>query len=133
MNVLRIEILASGPPSPLRAGGRTVAESCHRATSAPARLVGLLGTPDLGDDEALWLTRCASVHTWFLRAPIGVAFLDRGGGVLRVVDPLRRWRLASCRGAGAVVECRAGALTRAGVVPGDVLTLAGAAGPPDLR
>lgn len=123
MRALRIEILADGPPTALRAGRRTVAESCHRASSAPARLVGLLGTPDLGDDEALWLTRCASVHTWFLRAPIGVAFLDRAGGVMRVVDPLRRWRLAACRGAEAVVECRAGVLTRAGVVPGDVLAL----------
>jgi uncharacterized membrane protein (UPF0127 family) len=133
VNALRIEILADGPPTPLRSCGRTVAENCHRASRAPARLVGLLGTPDLGDDEALWLTRCASVHTWFLRAPIGVAFLDRGGGVLRVVDPLRRWRLASCRGAEVVVECRAGVLTRAGVAPGDLLSLAAAGGPPDLR
>jgi uncharacterized membrane protein (UPF0127 family) len=124
VNPLRVEILADGPPGPLRCGRGTVAASCHRATTAAARLVGLLGTPDLQDDEALWITRCASVHTWFLRARIGVAFVDRGGGVLRVVDPLPRWRLAACRGAEAVVECRAGLLTRAGVRPGDVLALA---------
>jgi uncharacterized protein len=111
MGALRIDRL-TGPPAPLRDGdGRVIAERCYRAGSARARLVGLLGTPDLADDEALWLEPCASVHTAGLRAPIGCAFLDAGGRVLRVVDPLPRWRAAAARGARAVVECRAGALS----------------------
>ena len=119
MGALRIDRL-TGPPGPLRDGaGRVIAARCYRATSAPARLVGLLGTPDLAPDEALWLEPCASVHTAALRAPIGCAFLDREGRALRVVDPLPRWRVAGARGARAVVECRAGALV--GVAPGDRL------------
>jgi uncharacterized protein len=119
MGALRIDRL-TGLPEPLRDdGGRVIAARCYRAGSARARLVGLLGTPDLAPDEALWLEPCASVHTAGLRAPIGCAFLDAGGRVLRVVDPLPRWRAARARGARAVVECRAGAL--AGVAPGDRL------------
>jgi uncharacterized protein len=116
MGVLRIDRL-TGPPLPLRdGGGRLVAARCYRADTARSRLVGLLGTPDLADDEALWLEPCGSVHAAGLRAPVGCAFLDAEGRVLRVVDPLRRWRAARARGARAVVECRAGAL--AGVAPG---------------
>ena len=96
---------------------------CHRTEGVTARLVGLLATPDLAPDEALWIAPCASVHTAFLRPAIGCAFVDAGGGVLRVVDPLPRWRAAGCRGARGVVECAAGALEEAGVRPGDVLRL----------
>jgi uncharacterized membrane protein (UPF0127 family) len=116
MNWLRVDVLC-GPPAPLLADDGTVlAARCYRATSAAARLVGLLGTPDLADDEGLWLEPCGSVHTLLLRAPIGCAFLDGDGRVIRVVDPLRRSRAVAARGARAVVECRAGVL--AGVVPG---------------
>lgn len=119
MRALRIDRL-TGPPAPLRdCAGRVVAARCYRAASAGARLVGLLGTPDLAPDEALWLEPCGSVHTLGLRAPIGCAFLDAGGRVLRVIDPTPRWRLAGARGARAVVECRAGVL--AGLAPGDRL------------
>lgn len=86
-----------------------------------ARAVGLLGTADPAPDQALWITRCSAVHTWFLRAGIGVAFLDGDGRVLRVVDPLPRWRGAWCRGARHAVEAPRGVL--AGLRPGEVLTL----------
>jgi uncharacterized membrane protein (UPF0127 family) len=116
MRPFRIDRLC-GPAAPLVAGDGTVlAARCYRASSAAARLVGLLGTPDLAEDEALWLEPCGSVHTVLLRAPIGCAFLDGEGRVIRVVDPLPRSRAASARGARAVVECRPGVL--AGIAPG---------------
>lgn len=123
MGALRIDRL-TGPPRPLTAAdGRLVAARCHRADRVLSRAVGLLGTGDLAPDEALWITRCSAVHTWFLRAGIGVAFLDADGMVLRVVNPLPRWRGARCRGARHVVEAPAGVL--AGLRPGEVLTLGG--------
>ena len=122
MGRLRVDRL-SGPPAPLRTDdGRPLAERCHRAGSPLARLVGLLGTPDLALDEALWLEPCSSVHTVGLRARIGCAFLDADGRAMRVVDPLPRARAAGCRGARIVVECSAGVLAAAGVRAGDVLT-----------
>lgn len=117
MGRLRIDQLDPRPRR-LTACGRPLAARCHVAEGPLARLVGLLGTPDLRRDEALWIAGCAAVHTAFLRAPIGVAFVDREGRVLRVRDPLPRWRAAACRGARAVVECRAGVLRAAGVAPG---------------
>ncbi|WP_217913111.1 DUF192 domain-containing protein [Miltoncostaea marina] len=120
MGALRIDRLTR-PPAPLVDGaGRVVAARCHRAATPLARLVGLLGTPDLRADEALWLEPCAAVHALGLRPPVGCAFVDRGGRVLEVVDPLPRGAARRARGARAVVECRAGVLAGA-VRPGDVL------------
>ena len=107
---LRIDRI-TGPPGVLRDDdGAVLAARCHRAGRWPSRLVGLLATPDLAPDEALWIAPCAGVHAVGLRAPISCAFLDAAGRVLRVVDPLPRGRAASVRGARAVVECRAGVL-----------------------
>jgi uncharacterized membrane protein (UPF0127 family) len=83
---------------------------CHVADGWRSRLVGLLGTTDLAVDEGLWIAPCASVHTWGMRIAIACAFLDAHGRVLRVVDPLPKWRAASFRGAAVVLEAGAGAL-----------------------
>jgi uncharacterized protein len=117
---LRIDRLDPAPLG-LTADGRALVARCHLADRPLRRLVGLLGTPDLRREEALWIDRCAAVHTAFVRAPIGVAFVDGDGRVLRVVDPLPRRHAAACRGGRAVIECRAGVLRAAGVRPGCVL------------
>lgn len=122
MGRLRVDRLCPSPGRLLTADGEVVAARCHRAATPLARLVGLLGTPDLAPDEALWLEPCASVHAVGLRAPVGCAFLDPEGRVLRLVDPLPRGRAAARRGARAVVECRAGVL--AALPPGARLLLA---------
>lgn len=87
-----------------------------------SRLIGMLGTPDPSCDEALVLVPCAAVHGIGLRARIGVAFVDRRGVVLRVLDPLS-WHGGSCPGAHAVLEAASGVLT---VSPGDRVWLTGA-------
>lgn len=121
MERLRIDRI-TGPPGVLATtGGRIVCARCHLARTRLGRLIGLLATPDLAAGEGVWIERCASVHAIGLRAPVGCAFLDAGGRVLRVVDPLPRGRVAAARGARSVVECRAGSL--AGVAPGDVLVM----------
>jgi uncharacterized membrane protein (UPF0127 family) len=82
-----------------------------------ARLGGLLARPPLRDDEALYLAPCASVHTFFMRYAIDVAFVDRAGRVLKVVT-LAPWRAAGCVGAHAALELRAGQARCRGLAPG---------------
>jgi uncharacterized protein len=131
---LRVDRLC-GPPGRLvlegADGPTSVAERCYLARSPLARSVGLLATPDLAADEALWLEPCASVHSVGLRARIGCAFLAADGRVLRVVDPLAPGRVASARGARAVVECPAGRLR--GIPPGACLRVDPTVAPSDRR
>ncbi len=109
MSRRRINRLTDSPGRLVRlADGRVVSTRCYRADRLGARLAGLLFTPDLAADESLWLEPCSSVHTVGLRAPIGCVFVDAAGAVMRVVDPLPRWRAASCRGARAVIELPVG-------------------------
>ena len=54
--------------------------------------------------HALLLPRCRSVHTFGMRFPLDLIWLDRDGRVLRVDEAVPPWRVRSCRGAAAVLE-----------------------------
>lgn len=77
------------------------------------RLLGLMGRGSLGQDECLLIRSCGSIHTFFMRFPIDVAFLDGDGHVLSIREGLRPWRVAGpVRGARAVIEFPDGCLNR---------------------
>jgi uncharacterized protein len=105
----------------LRADGLVVCERCIVADSPLPRMRGLLGRRNLSSDEGVLLRPAGSIHTFFMRFPIDVVFLDRDGRVLRVAESVRPWRTAAARGARAVLELRAGESGRRHVAVGDVL------------
>jgi len=107
-----------------RGDGDPVCERCRVADRPFARMRGLLGRADLPAGEGILLRPAASVHTWFMRFPIDVVFLDRELRVTKVVSRLRPWRIASGRGARAVLELSAGECERRGVTAGQRLSLA---------
>jgi uncharacterized membrane protein (UPF0127 family) len=65
---------------------------------------------------------------FFMRFAIDVVFVDRNLVVKKVVDALRPWRMASCRGARAAVELPAGEAARRGITVGEQLVLEPAGG-----
>ena len=84
---------------------------------------GLLGRSSLPSGEGLLLKPAGSVHTFFMRFPIDVVFLDRDRKVVGVRHGLRPWRVAGARHAVAALELPAGAAAAAGVDEGGVLVL----------
>jgi uncharacterized membrane protein (UPF0127 family) len=77
----------------------------HEATTLRARLLGLAllrNPPPPG--HALLIPDCRSVHTFGMRFPIDVAFLDERGQTLRIERDVPPWRVLICRGAFAVLE-----------------------------
>ena len=104
--------------------GAVACERCVDAHSMLARMRGLLGRSSLAPEEGILLRPASSVHTWFMRFPIDVVFLDRELSVLRVVRRLRPWRTAYGRRAAAVLELAAGESERRGIRVGDRLSLA---------
>ena len=103
--------------------GRVICERCTIADRALARLRGLLGRRALPPGEGLLLRPSPSVHTWFMRFPIDVVFLDRDLRVLDARAAVRPWRMAGHRGARAVLELAAGESSRRGLRAGDRLML----------
>lgn len=82
------------------------------------RLRGLLGAPPPAPGNALLITPCAAVHTAFMRYPIDIVFIDRGGHIRKVVAALPPWRAATCFGAAHTLELAAGEAHRLGLAPG---------------
>ena len=101
-----------------------VAAQCHVANTDWTRLVGLLGRESLAETEGLWIIPCNSVHTWFMRFPIDIIFLDRGKTVLRVAAETPPFRVRATRKARSVLELPAGRAAAVGLVPGDVVSFA---------
>src|SRR3954471_22483827 len=103
--------------------GDRVCPTCLVARSPLKRMKGLLGRRSLSRDEGIWLEPASSVHTWFMRFPIDVVFVDKEMRVVRIVEALAPWRFAGKRGARSALELAAGVAARAGLAEGDVLTI----------
>jgi uncharacterized membrane protein (UPF0127 family) len=73
---------------------------------------GLAGLDDLPAQHALRIPRCGSVHTFGMRFPIDVVFLDREDRVVRVAREVPPRRFAGARRARTVIETRAGEADR---------------------
>lgn len=102
-------------------GERTRGVPLRISASYRARTKGLLGRD--GIEGAMMLTPCGSVHTFRMRFPIDVAYLDRKFRVLAVTT-MKPGRLGLPRlRARHVVEAEAGAMERWGVRPGVRLEL----------
>jgi len=102
---------------------RMLCERCTIADRPHSRLRGLLGRSELPAGEGLLLRPSPSIHTWFMRFPIDVLFLDRDLRVLAVRPQVRPWRMAGQKGARAVLELAAGEALRRNIGPGDQLML----------
>ena len=107
----------------LRTGG-LLAYRCHLATRLLPRTVGLLRRSGLEEGEGLLLRPCSSVHTFFMRFPIDVLFLDGNGKVLKQYNPLKQWRASAVVwGAKQTLELPAGVLASSNTRVGDTLLI----------
>lgn len=102
--------------------GRTLAIGGQWARTWPARAKGLLGRERLDDGEALVIYPCQSVHSFFMRFPIDVLFLNRDLQVVGVRSEMRPFRLSRHMWKACyVVEVPSGAAARTGTKIGDIL------------
>jgi uncharacterized membrane protein (UPF0127 family) len=106
------------------AAGKTVAGEVAMASTPWQRFVGLMGRRELAAGAGLCLRPCSSIHMFFMRFPVDVAFIDADGHVVRLYHGLRPWRVSRVvRRAKAAIELPSGSLARAGVGVGDLLTM----------
>lgn len=64
---------------------------CHTLKS---RLQGLINRPFLESGSALVLPRCKSIHTFFMRFPIDVLFLNKQGKVVGKIEAMAPFRIS---------------------------------------
>ena len=116
--------MASSSVSLTREDGRVVCEHLLVAARPLRRMRGLLGRAELPSDQGILLRPAGSVHTFFMRFPIDVVFLDREEVVVGIEPALAPWKTAGRRGAKVVVELASGECARRGVTVGDRLAFA---------
>ena len=104
-----------------RRNGRVVAQAVSTAFDSASRRKGLLGRDSLASGAALVIAPTNAIHTWFMRFPIDVVFLDRDLTVLKLKEHLGPWGAAAHRGAHSALELPAGEASRAGIAIGDRL------------
>lgn len=107
--------------------GRVVCERCERAETLASRTRGLLGRSSLGPGEGLLISRTSSIHTFFMRFPIDVVFLDRKLRVRSIAREVAAFRIALRLGPGHVLELAAGEAARVGIEKGSRLAWRGEA------
>ena len=105
-----------------RTRGATLAANVQLADTSRSRRVGLLQHESLEPGEGLWIYPTQAIHTFGMRFPIDVAFLDRGLRVKRIYHRLAPFRLTSLVwGARSVLELSSGSLASTGTAVGDEL------------
>lgn len=85
------------------------------------RARGLLGYTVLGEGEGLLIVPCSSVHTFFMKMPIDVVFLNRDNIIVKMKRNLKPQRFVMSRKASSVLEIKAGQTDRSGLKTGDHL------------
>jgi len=93
------------------------------ADSSDTRRVGLLKHERLERGEGLWIVPCESVHTFFMKFPIDLVYLDKKRKVRKVRKAVPPWRLSACLTAHSILELPAGTAEETGTQAGDVLEI----------
>ncbi len=100
-----------------------VSDHCRFANNVAKRMVGLLNRKSLAPGEGLLLDRCYGVHTFFMRFPIDVLFLDKDYRVIRAVRALPPWRTCAVKQSMYVLELPAGQIEHSQTTAGDQIQL----------
>jgi uncharacterized membrane protein (UPF0127 family) len=98
-----------------------LAHSVEVADHGAARRKGLLGRKELPAGEGLWIVPCESVHTFWMRFPIDLVYLDRHKKVKKVRSGVPPWRISACFSAHSVLEFASGTIHSTQTKPGDLL------------
>jgi len=106
------------------ASGRVLATRLERPRTFFGRGLGLMFRRTLPAGTGMWIAPCNGVHTFFMRFPIDVVFMDRRQRVVRICPALRSSRLVPLvLGAHSVVELPAGTLEGLPLARGEQLAV----------
>jgi uncharacterized protein len=103
--------------------GTILATRLEVAGTGESRKKGLLGRESLLPGEGLWIVPCEAVHTFFMRFPIDLVYLDRKHHIRKLRSGVGAWRLSVCVTAHSVVELPAGTIRETRSERGDAVEI----------
>ena len=103
--------------------GTILAETADVADTSAKRRTGLLKHERLEPGDGLWIVPCESVHTFFMKFPIDLIYLDKRRRVRKVRHAVAPWRMSICLSAHSILELPAGTASSTGTLAGDELEI----------
>ena len=101
-----------------------ICSDLETADSFWKRMKGLLGRSEMKETEGLWIKSCSSIHTYFMKFPIDVAFVDKNLKVTKISQSVTPGRLLfSTIGSRHVFEFGSGRLNNNNLEVGDQLNV----------
>lgn len=101
-----------------------IAKNSEIAQTWFKRAKGLLGRTHLENGQALIIRHCDSVHTFFMKFPIDVIFVDKQNYVLKAIENIKPFRLSPIVfGSNFVIELPIGAIKSSRTQKGDQLRI----------
>ena len=74
------------------------------ADSFFSRLLGLMGKKEMKDNQALLITKCNSIHTFFMRFNMDAVFVDKNMVVKKAIKSIKPCSVAAEWSSSAVLE-----------------------------
>jgi uncharacterized membrane protein (UPF0127 family) len=103
--------------------GTILGEAIELADTSETRRTGLLKHERLEPGHGLWIVPSESVHTFFMKFPIDLVYVDKRHKVRKVRHSVAPWRMSACLSAHSVIELPAGTAEQSGTQAGDELTV----------
>ncbi len=103
--------------------GTVLGDAVELADTSEKRRTGLLKHERLEPGHGLWIVPCESVHTFFMKFPIDLVYVDKRNKVRKVRHSVAPWRLSACLPAHSVIELPAGTAEQSGTQAGDELAV----------
>jgi uncharacterized protein len=103
---------------------RLIGEHVEEARSFWARGRGLMFASELPPGHGLIIDPCSSIHTFWMRFPLDVLYMDRSGTVIRADREMKPWRVGPVfTGSKWVIELPPGTIEASGTEPGDKIAI----------
>lgn len=102
---------------------KVISQTAFIARSFFSRLLGLMFRKSIAEDEALVFYHAPSIHTFFMRFPIDIVFLDKNMRVMKIYPALKPWKLAICLHSLLTLEFPPHKVSQTTTKVGDILEL----------
>ncbi len=100
-----------------------ISQTAQVADNFFKRLIGLMFKKSIDPDYGLIFYEVNSIHTFFMRFPIDIVFLDKNNQIIRICQALRPWRMVFCRHGKTTIELPAHKASENSLKTGDFLEI----------
>ena len=104
--------------------GSILADTADKADTSVKRRTGLLKHDSLPAGQGLWIVPCEGVHTFGMKFPIDVVYLNKQRRIIKTRPVMKKRGISFCLRAHSVLELPAGTLEGTGTTVGDQLEMA---------